>query len=90
MNIMFTIKGHFNGDAIVLDEPASLTVGQEVRVVIDSEPPEKPEPARPSLFGFAKGTFEIRDDFNDPLEEFAESARTPSRCFPFLLMRRLM
>lgn len=65
-----SIKGHFDGRAVVLDEPATLAVGQEVRVVVDSSIPAKP--ARASLAGFAKGMFEMRDDFDEPLEEFSE------------------
>jgi hypothetical protein len=30
------------------------------------------ETPRRTRFGFAKGMFEMRDDFNDPLDEFAE------------------
>lgn len=68
-----SIKGHFDGKAVVLDEPAALLVGQAVRVVVepavtDESPPRKRKP----LAGFAKGMFEMRDDFNDPLEEFEE------------------
>jgi hypothetical protein len=33
---MSGIKGHFDGNAVVLDEPVSLAIGQQVRVVIDS------------------------------------------------------
>ncbi len=33
-----SIKGHFDGRSIVLDEPASLAVGQEVRVFIEPIP----------------------------------------------------
>lgn len=74
---MPSIKGHFDGTAIVLDElpPHTLVVGQAVRVVVDPQPSAAdPPPAmpRPSLAGFAKGMFEMRDDFNDPLDEFAE------------------
>ena len=70
---MSSIKGHFDGTAVVLDEPASLAVGQQVRVVIDPpDPNETPPTPRKSLAGFAKGMFEMRDDFNDPLDEFAE------------------
>jgi len=70
---MLSIKGHFDGAAVVLDEPVSLAVGQQVQVVVETAPAaETVKPARPSRFGFAKGMFEIRDDFNDPLDEFAE------------------
>lgn len=33
---MVSIKGHFDGKAIVLDEPADLMVGQQVRVIVES------------------------------------------------------
>lgn len=32
---MTSIKGHFDGHAIVLDEPATLAVGQAVRVIVE-------------------------------------------------------
>ena len=32
---MSSIKGHFDGTAVVLDEPATLIVGQQVRVLLD-------------------------------------------------------
>jgi len=32
---MPSIKGHFDGTAVVLDEPASLAVGQLVRVIVE-------------------------------------------------------
>ncbi|QDU89883.1 hypothetical protein Pla175_32790 [Pirellulimonas nuda] len=67
------IKGHFDGHSIVLDEPASLAVGQEVRVIVEPSPlVAPPKPARPSLAGFAKGMFAMSDDFNEPLDDFAE------------------
>jgi uncharacterized protein (DUF2249 family) len=68
---MSSLKAHFDGHSIVLDEPATLAVGQAVRVIVDTDPVEN-APQRKSRFGFAKGMFEIRDDFNDPLDEFAE------------------
>jgi len=70
---MTTIKGHFDGQAIVLDEPVELSIGQVVRIIVDREPPNEAEKKpRPSRFGFAKGMFVMRNDFNDPLDEFAE------------------
>jgi len=73
INSMLSIKGHFDGAAVMLDEPATLAVGQAVRVVVEAEPAaENVKPARPSRFGFAKGMFVMRDDFDDPLDEFAE------------------
>ena len=68
-----SIKGRFDGRAVVLAEPASLVVEQEVWVVIEPSPSEHEQPAtRKSLAGLAKGMFEMRDDFNDPLDSFAE------------------
>ena len=69
---MSSLKGHFDGHSIVLDEPATLKVGQAVRVVVDGIEAKEQPTARKSLAGFAKGMFEMRDDFNDPLDEFAE------------------
>lgn len=70
---MTSIKGHFDGKAIVLDEPADLSVGQIVQVLVDSgSPNERLSPSRPSRFGFAKGMFVMRDDFNEPLDDFAD------------------
>ena len=74
---MSSIKGHFDGTGVVLDEPppVTLTVGQPVRIVVDPQqqlPDGAGQPARRSLAGFAQGMFEMRGDFNDPLEEFAE------------------
>lgn len=70
---MTFIKGHFDGTAVVLDEPATLAVGQAVRIVVEAEASGiAPTQPRKSLAGFAKGMFEMRDDFNDPLDDFAE------------------
>jgi hypothetical protein len=70
---MTSLKGHFNGSAIVLDEPATLMVGQHVRVVIEDAADR--EAPRPSLRGIAKGTFTMQDGFNKPLDEFEEYLR---------------
>ena len=70
---MTSIKGHFDGNAVVLDEPATLEVGQAVRVIVENGSGDNsPQAPRKSLAGFAKGMIEMRDDFNDPLDEFAE------------------
>lgn len=69
-----SFKGHFDGTAVVLDEPTTLAVGQAVRVEVEV-PPAEPSSGprrRRSLAGFAKGTFEMSDDFNDTPPEFAE------------------
>ncbi len=44
---MTSIKGHFDGNTVVLDEPATLHVGQAVRVIIEPmlELGGKPQPA---------------------------------------------
>jgi hypothetical protein len=71
---MPSFKGHFDGTSVVLDEPAALEVGQAVRVEVE-EPAPAAEPAqqpRRTLTGFAKGWFEMSDDFNDPIDDFAE------------------
>lgn len=70
---MTSIQGHFDGSRVVLDEPAplALKVGQKVLIVI--EPKIEPTGSLPlSGFGFARGMFEMRDEFNDPLDDFAE------------------
>jgi len=73
---MSPIKAHFDGTAIVLDEPASLEVGQRVQVIVDpvndANSDANTDAPRPSLRGIAKGMFEMSDDFNEPLDEFAE------------------
>jgi hypothetical protein len=70
---MISINGHYDGKSIVLDEstPLTMAVGQQVRVIVDSSASVTQTPRR-ERFGFAKGMFEMRDDFNDPLDEFAE------------------
>jgi hypothetical protein len=58
---MISIKGHFDGNAIVLDEPPPLTlaVGQAVRVVVQEQLQNNTtSPTRESLAGFANGMFE--------------------------------
>jgi len=72
---MTSIKGHFDGTAVVLDEPADLEIGQAVRIIV--EPPNDGNGDGPhrSLRGIAKGMFEMHDDFNEPLDEFTEYRR---------------
>jgi len=38
---MLSIKAHFDGQNVVLDEPAVLTVGQAVFVVVETSPADK-------------------------------------------------
>jgi hypothetical protein len=66
---MVSFKGHFDGQKIVLDEPASLQAGQTLRIVIDEQ--QATEIRKPQ-FGFAKGQISMRDDFDEPLDDFAE------------------
>lgn len=56
--MMSSIKGHFDGNTVVLDEPASLAVGQPVRVIVDSSLDENADAPPRSLRGVAKGMFE--------------------------------
>jgi hypothetical protein len=35
---MASLKAHFDGRSIILDEPATLAVGQTVRVIVDPDP----------------------------------------------------
>ncbi len=69
---MISLKAHFDGSQIVFDEQptTALTAGQEVLVIVNPTPSDTPP--RKSLAGFAKGMFVMRDDFNDPLDEFAD------------------
>jgi hypothetical protein len=54
-----SIKGHFDGRSVVLDEPASLEAGQAVRIVFDPAPALGPAPpSHGSRAGFAKGALE--------------------------------
>ncbi len=67
---MQTIKCHFDGVAVILDEPASLKVGQAVRVVVDS--PQTSD-STPSPLGEWKGKVEILDDGDaDVLDHFKD------------------
>ncbi len=56
---MISLQGHFDGTAIVLDEPATLAVGQRVRVVV--EPPSSGLPAGQPL-GAWQGKLRIVDE----------------------------
>ena len=71
---MTIFKGHYDGQAVVFDEvpPYPLVIGQQVQIVVETTAGTNAAPLRKSLVGFAKGMFEMRDDFNDPLDEFAE------------------
>lgn len=70
---MDSIEGHFDGQGIVLDEPVTLAIGQKVLVIVDDPKELRVEARRPKA-GFARGLFRfnMRDDFDDPLDDFAE------------------
>jgi hypothetical protein len=69
---MSSIKAHFDGISVVLDEPATLSVGQVVRVIVDPSSEEAAGATRRSLRGIAKGMFDVPPDFNEPLDAFRE------------------
>ena len=72
---MVFLRAHFDGNRVVLDEPAKLHAGQRLRVTVEppADDPSPPlPPALPRLRGIAKGMFQVGDGFNDPLPEFAE------------------
>lgn len=71
---MSTIKGHFDGTSVVLDEPASLVVGQPVLIVVTNQPTDQSSaPDQPSVVGSWKGRVEILDDGEDEiLDQFEE------------------
>lgn len=62
MDFMTSIKGHFDGHGIVLDEPAMLAVGQEVRVIVDSALAAN---APKCELGVWKGKLQILDEGDD-------------------------
>ncbi len=91
MHAMSTIKAHFDGQSIVLDEPAELAVGQAVRVIV--EPVDVTELSRAHLAELARRTDEAlkptRDAFtasgmtDDELAEFLETETHDLRGVPY-------
>ena len=76
---MIALKARFDGKVFVPDEPVALPQGQSVRLIVESPVIDPPDvPARKPIAGFAKGMFIMRDDFNDPLDDFAEYERPAS------------
>jgi len=67
---MTTLNAHFDGKVFVPDEPVHLSRGQAVRVIVESPSPDTV--VRKPLAGFAKGMIWMSDDFNNPLDDFAE------------------
>lgn len=75
---MVQLSGHYDGKVFVPDEPVDLPVGRSVRIVVDVDGDEgvgagaPPPPSRASLFGACRGMFRIAEDFEAPLDGFAE------------------
>ena len=70
---MIALKAHYDGKVFVPDVPVALTQGQVVRLIVEAPEVGDPgSPIRKPIAGFAKGMILMRDDFNDPLDEFAE------------------
>ena len=71
-----TILAHFDGKkSLVLDGPVDLPVGTPLRIHVEPLNERSADATRRSLRGVAKGMFELRDDFNDPLDCFTEYRR---------------
>ncbi|QDU90567.1 hypothetical protein Pla175_39740 [Pirellulimonas nuda] len=66
------LRAHFDGQSIILDEPATLTPGQTLRVLVEPATDSLASPGETKLFGACKGMFVMGGDFNDPLDCFAD------------------
>ena len=81
-----TIRGHFDGHVVVLDEPACLAVGQRVRLIVDDEPSVDFDALRRRTDESLKPT---RDAFiadgmtDDELAEFLEAETHAMRGIPY-------
>ena len=71
MAILPAVNAHFDGTVIVPDEPLPFAPGERLRVIIERATGESVG-SRRSLRGIAKGMFEMRHDFNEPLDCFEE------------------
>lgn len=70
MNTAYVIIGELiNHDTIKLKEAVPFEDG-EIRVVVELK--EKVPESRKRAFGSLKGKITMRDDFNEPLEDFKE------------------
>lgn len=65
---MASVRGHFDGKVIVLDEPADLRAGETVTIIRanDTQLLEGPKA------GSAKDKIWMAPDFDEPLEDFKE------------------
>ena len=71
MNTAYVTKGKLiDTRTIKLDEPIPLA-GKAVKVVIEDDNTEKK--SRKEMYGILKGKIKIADDFNAPLDCFADS-----------------
>lgn len=83
--IMVSLKGHFDGKSIVLDEPASLAVGQQVRVIVAASELDRQELKRRT----DEALKPVRDAFaasgmtDDELAEFLEVEKHAMRGVPY-------
>ncbi len=81
-----TIRGHYDGCSIILDEPASLAVGQTVQVIVEDAPPTDLAMLRHRTDESLKP---IRDAFaasgmtDDELAEFLEVETHTMRGVPY-------
>jgi hypothetical protein len=72
---MVTLNAHFDGKAIIPDEPSALALepGTRLKVIVepvDAQPAAPPKRDRKA--GSAKGQVWMSPDFDEPLDEFAE------------------
>jgi hypothetical protein len=94
MDSMSWLKAHFDGHSIVLDEPATLAVGQAVRVIVEPQPAmNRAELSAADLAELARRTDEalkpVREAFvasgmtDDELAEFLEVETHAMRGIPY-------
>lgn len=79
---MVSIKGHYDGNSIVLDEPATLAVGQAVRVLVESPAEIEAEELRRRADELLKPTreaFAASGMTDDELAEFLEAEKHEMR-----------
>jgi len=66
----YVVKGELiDQRTIKLSEPVPFENG-EITVVVEA--PERKKQSRRNLCGMMKGKISMRDDFNEPLEDFRE------------------
>jgi hypothetical protein len=83
---MSSLKAHFDGHSIVLDEPATLAVGQAVRVIVEPQPAvDLEELARRTdeALGSTREAFAASGMTDDELAEFLEVETHAMRGIPY-------